>query len=1323
MSLSGSGTETGRIGRMVLFLTILAAVFSLGHSAAQGGTFSWSEAKTVDQAPFRNSGGIKSVSCPSTSFCMAVDENQRMLVSHNPFATSPEWETKQTSDRALRFQMISCPSTSLCVAVAAKTEYDPQTHSVWYALVSTDPTSSEPHWAPEQIFNQPGENIDAISCVSASLCVAVTSLGKALISTNPTAASPVWTTYTVAANQYLDAVSCPTTGLCVTKAGGGGQVFTSTNPTSSSVTWRTKNLEVGYPNEALTDVTCASESLCAATTTNGSFRVTTNPTATNPLWSKTFASDSFGFGAAVTCTSVSLCAVVDGVGGLHITRNPTEPTPGWSEHDPGYGSLLSRSGSITCPSNNACMAFGANGKDFYPLTGLSTDSAGWTASDIWNDHHLPTGNPSCPSTTFCATVDNGDFLRTSNPYGATPNWDRQNVAYSLDGVSCPTSSFCAAYGYAVYGQSGDVLVSSDASSVSPTWQSTNIAPNSQLAGISCPTASFCAAVETDGHILISTNPGSPTPTWTRDLVLPQGAMVGISCPSDSLCAALGRYGKVAISTNPAESAPDWKISTADDAVGFGNTSGIDCPSTSMCALADYQGNVVVSRNPMANFPTWRSYAVGDPEGIDFSISCRSASSCVAVGGRGSAVLISGLDTGDPTWVASSVGDYTTGPVGISCPTATSCGAIGRDGKWFWTDDPSLASPQWKRLEVDGWNGKPGVDCVSNDFCAAVDESGNFIETNSPDDPSPAWTITNINGSGRLTSISCPSDGLCAATSASGDVLISTDPTAASPTWASEKLGDSLGRISCPTTELCLALASDGIRVTTNPTAPNPTWRNLGTAYDGWRTLSCASEGFCGGTVCGDNLCTISRFVLSTSMAAPEPAWSSGGVLPLGQIYGVSCASELRCVAGGLTTNIYFSDSPDLDANWKVGGVMPMTRAPASYGGDGNGNIEELTDISCPTVGFCAAVDNQGLASVFMNIGSDDPTQVDGYINGNDGILSVDCSSPKLCAAGGDKGQIVVGKGSGFPDPPQNSSTPGISGYPAKGVALTATSGDWTNTPASFNYQWQRCDSAGNGCTPIAGARGRFYIPVQDDVGGTLKVQLIGSNVSGTGGTATSSASSQVQQTAPIPVNTSLPTIDGTATKGGTLTETHGQWTNIPTSYSYEWRRCDSSGANCSAIPGADQQTYVLTQQDVGSTIRVTETASNSSGSSTAAVSQKTAVVTSPNSGKKPIFGPLKLSTNSKTVRRGKKATFKISVHNVGNAWARNVRVCASAPKNLVQIPKCVSLGSVAADNFKTASLQITVKKNANKGKRATVTFTASGQGMTSKSARASVKVQ
>jgi hypothetical protein len=96
-------------------------------------------------------------------------------------------------------------------------------------------------------------------------------------------------------------------------------------------------------------------------------------------------------------------------------------------------------------------------------------------------------------------------------------------------------------------------------------------------------------------------------------------------------------------------------------------------------------------------------------------------------------------------------------------------------------------------------------------------------------------------------------------------------------------------------------------------------------------------------------------------------------------------------------------------------------------------------------------------------------------------------------------------------------------------------------------------------------------------------------------------------TAAAPVNTSPPTIAGTAQVGQTLTAGNGTWSNAPTSFAYQWLRCNGGGNSCANVANATQQTYTLTGADAGSTMRVRVTATNADGS-TAAQSEQTAVV-------------------------------------------------------------------------------------------------------------------
>jgi acid phosphatase type 7 len=199
-----------------------------------------------------------------------------------------------------------------------------------------------------------------------------------------------------------------------------------------------------------------------------------------------------------------------------------------------------------------------------------------------------------------------------------------------------------------------------------------------------------------------------------------------------------------------------------------------------------------------------------------------------------------------------------------------------------------------------------------------------------------------------------------------------------------------------------------------------------------------------------------------------------------------------------------------------------------------------------------------------------------------------------------------------PSAPGNTSPPTISGNAVAGQTLTADPGQWSGSPPiTYTYQWRSCDQSGNGCSNIAGATSQTYVLQQGDIGTTLRVVVTAANAYGSA-SATSVPTAVVADPGPIPPsNTSLPTISGTPQMGQTLTADPGQWSGTqPISYSYQWRSCDQNGLNCVDILGATSQTYTLTIFDVGNTVRVAVTASNTAGSSTA-TSDATAVITNP----------------------------------------------------------------------------------------------------------------
>jgi hypothetical protein len=93
-----------------------------------------------------------------------------------------------------------------------------------------------------------------------------------------------------------------------------------------------------------------------------------------------------------------------------------------------------------------------------------------------------------------------------------------------------------------------------------------------------------------------------------------------------------------------------------------------------------------------------------------------------------------------------------------------------------------------------------------------------------------------------------------------------------------------------------------------------------------------------------------------------------------------------------------------------------------------------------------------------------------------------------------------------------------------------------------------------------------------------------------------------------PTNSTVPVLTGVPRTGDTLSATTGSWTGSPTSYSYQWQRSLTSGGSLVDIAAATSSTYVVSEFDVGYYIKVSVTATNGIGASSATSSLETVAV-------------------------------------------------------------------------------------------------------------------
>jgi RHS repeat-associated protein len=185
--------------------------------------------------------------------------------------------------------------------------------------------------------------------------------------------------------------------------------------------------------------------------------------------------------------------------------------------------------------------------------------------------------------------------------------------------------------------------------------------------------------------------------------------------------------------------------------------------------------------------------------------------------------------------------------------------------------------------------------------------------------------------------------------------------------------------------------------------------------------------------------------------------------------------------------------------------------------------------------------------------------------------------------------------------PLNTDVPVISGAAEEGRDLSVTRGTWSGTaPLTYAYQWRSCDPAGN-CDDIAGATGTAYTLTGADLGQRVAATVTTGNALGEQ-SATTAQTALVTQGKPFARH--QPLVSGVGREGQTLTAT-GDWTgSAPIGYAWEWLRCSSTGADCESIWDATGESYVVSGDDIGQSIRARISATNAAGSVTATSAER-----------------------------------------------------------------------------------------------------------------------
>lgn len=289
---------------------------------------------------------------------------------------------------------------------------------------------------PAAASGRPPTAIDAVSCATASSCVAVGGAGGIEMSND---GGRTWKKAAAPTPHFLYGVACPSTGHCLV-AGDAGTVLVTMDGAEK---WRKVKTGVHVP---LSSIACSDRQRCTAvgdgdtviTTANGGSR-----------WKESFAGT--GVLDGVACDSSSECTAVTSAATGDLTTSNGRT---WTSISVPFSVLdaLSPMNGIGCRSGT-CVSVGGRGL----LAVSSNGGATWSVGQSGTTVNLE--SVSCASASVCVAVGAGGTILATADGGATWSADTSPTRETLLGVVCPTTTTCVAVG-----SGGTVVTTSDGGS-------------------------------------------------------------------------------------------------------------------------------------------------------------------------------------------------------------------------------------------------------------------------------------------------------------------------------------------------------------------------------------------------------------------------------------------------------------------------------------------------------------------------------------------------------------------------------------------------------------------------------------------------------------------------------------------------------------------------------------------------------------------------------------------------------------------------------------------------------------------------------------------
>ncbi len=585
-------------------------------------TLKWSAGTTL----VSSTGGVRTVSCVSATFCMAGDFSGGVSTYNGT-----NWSTPVVIDEGHEISAISCPTATFCVATDRVGNYLIWNNGSW--------------GSPTAIASSPSPIMSAVSCASPSFCLAV---GR---TANFSPAdfyyyNGTWYPDTLAFASTdvvpFDAVSCTSSLVCLaTDQGGGVMTFTFTSSPVVQLTHAasTTPIDPGVKGFVGASIACVSASSCVV----GSFANQVS-TYNGTTWTTQAVFAPTTLGVLVSCalsTCVANSSTSQGVSAV-------APFTTWSTV--GQLDAPSQINGLSCfpsASSIACLAVDNDGFSIAIALGAGGVPSFTEASSTFDAPHTLT-SVTCASATYCIASDTAGETVTYRSGTWSAPLPVTTIPLGIRAIRCGASTKssqplrCAAVvgNYLAYAFT----------SATATWSPVPSASTPTFA-VSC--AQQCEYLSPQGRssgLVQGYLPKLPVGAIATDVSCPTGGVECVAVDSSG-GSYLSHQGRWILGPKVANQATLWSVS---------------CVSTSFCEATDIEG-----RAYSFNGTKWSAPQKVSAFGV-YNVSCGATYFCVASGLSGGAYVFNGKD-----WAPTASLGGSNVLHGLSCASATSC--VGVDG--------------------------------------------------------------------------------------------------------------------------------------------------------------------------------------------------------------------------------------------------------------------------------------------------------------------------------------------------------------------------------------------------------------------------------------------------------------------------------------------------------------------------------------------------------------------------------------------------------------------------------------------------------------------